>query len=246
MSREDDTLEGYLAGTVAGSEPGQLPPAEGANLEPLLRAADSIRRLATIPPSLAAIERTRAAIRLAPTNHELMALPVPRFLRGRRPILALGFAVTLLAVGTTSVLASPAALPDSPLYAVRNLREDVQVRLAGTPARRAALYASFATERSAQLQQLARDRTLRPEVAGTLLRDISTRIHQANQEAHDDGPGARSAVQQAEGQIGEQLNQIQQQGGLPGSQEESLTNAIREVQSGQSGDTGGGSNGNQP
>jgi hypothetical protein len=158
----------------------------------------------------------------------------------------MAFAVALLAFGSSSVFASAGALPDSPLYAVRNLREDLQLRLAGSPAQRASLYAGFAAERSSQFQRLALNHTLRPEVADALLRDISTRIHQANQEAHADGPGARSEVTQVEVQIGQQLNQVQQDGGLSGSQGESLTNAIRDVQSGQSGQSGGGDNANQP
>jgi hypothetical protein len=234
MHKERDLLEAYLAGTASE-------PAGDANLQQLLQAAESVRQLAAVEPSTAAVERARTALRLAP-DRKPRPFHTPGWL-WRRPAVALAFAAMLLAFGTTSVFASAGALPDSPLYAVRNLREGLQVRLAGSSAQRASLYAAFAEERSSQLSQLARDRALRSDVAGTLLRDITTRVHQANQEAHADGPSARSAVAQVEGQIGQQLNQVQQEAGM--SQDESLKNAIREVESSQSGTAGGGET-NQP
>lgn len=144
----------------------------------------------------------------------------------------------LLAIGTTSVFAAPGALPDSPLYAVRSLRENLEIGLAASPAKRAGLYASFATERSAQLRALTRTSSASPKVVRALLRDIKVEIQEANQEANSDGQGARSAVQKAEGQIGSQLNEIQQDGTLPAVQDHSLSDTLRQVQSGQSGQTG--------
>jgi hypothetical protein len=152
--------------------------------------------------------------------------------------MGLAFAVVLLTLGTTSALAAPSALPDSPLYPVRNWREAVQVQLAGTPAQRAMLYASFAGERATQLGQLAGHKAVAPGLVTTLLRDIEARVRQANQEAHDDGPAARSAVGKVEGQIGDQLTQIQQQGEFSGDNATQLTETLRAVQSGQSGQAG--------
>ena len=81
----------------------------------------------------------------------------------------------------------------------------------------------------------------------TLLRDIEDRIHRANREAHDDGPAARSAVREVEGQIGNQLTQIQQQGEFSGNAGAQLTQTLNAVQSGQSGEGySGNSNDNQP
>jgi hypothetical protein len=216
-----------------------------------VRLAARLDEIAAIEPSSAAVARVRAAL-LAPAHDER------RTVIGRwpnlwgRPAMALAFAVGLLAIGTTSVFAAPGALPDSPLYAVRNFKETLQVRLASSPAERATLYASFATERSAQLRALTRNNAAEPNVVQTLLRDIKDRIHEANQEANGDGQDARAAVQQAEGQIGSQLNQIQQEGNLPAGQDNSLTDTLNAVQSGQpgpsgqSGDASGNDNTNQP
>ena len=82
----------------------------------------------------------------------------------------------------------------------------------------------------------------------TLLRDIQDRVHHANQAAHDDGPAARSAVRDLEGQIGNQLTQIQQQGDFSGNAAAQLTETLHAVQSGQTEQSGqsGNSNTDQP
>jgi hypothetical protein len=163
--------------------------------------------------------------------------------------MGLAFAMLLLTLGTTSALAAPSALPDSPLYSVRNWREAVQVQLAGTSALRAELYATFAAERTTQLRRLVEHNAVDPGLAMTLLRDIEDRVHHANQEAHNDGPAARSTVREMEGQIGNQLTQIQQRGEFSGNAGAQLTQTLQSVQSGQSGnnDTGNSKgNTNQP
>jgi hypothetical protein len=159
--------------------------------------------------------------------------------------MGLAFAVMVLALGTTSALAAPSALPDSPLYSVRNWRESVQIQLARTSAQRATLYATFAVERTTQLSRLAEHKAVDPGLATTLLRDIEDRLHHANQEAHNDGPAARSTVRDMEGQIGNQLAQIQQQGEISGNAGAQLTQTLQSVQSGQSGSDSNG-NTNQP
>jgi hypothetical protein len=75
---------------------------------------------------------------------------------------------------------------------------------------------------------------------------IQDRVHHANQAAHDDGPAARSAVRDLEGQIGNQLTQIQQQGDFSGNAAAQRTETLHAVQSGQSGQSGDNSNGDQP
>jgi hypothetical protein len=158
----------------------------------------------------------------------------------------LAFAMMLVALGTTSALAAPSALPDSPLYSVRNWREAVQLQLAGSSAQRARLYATFAAERTSQLRQLADRKAADLGVVTTLLRDIEDRVHRADQQAHDDGPAARSAVREVEGQIGNQLTEIQQQGEFSGNAAAQLSDTLRAVQSGQSGQSGDNGNSDQP
>jgi Domain of unknown function (DUF5667) len=234
MRKAEDVLETYLAQIVSGA-PVQ---ATDSSLQPMLRVATQLRQVGRIEPSAAAVERVRTALYRVPTGEAFGRSSTPQLRLWRRPVMGLAFAMMLLTLGTTSALAAPSALPDSPLYPVRNWREAVQVQLAGTSVQRAMLYANFAAERATQLRRLVGRKDATPGVVVTLLRDITTRVHQANQEAMDDGPAARSAVSQVEGQIGDQLTQIQQEGEFSGNDGAQLTDTLRAVQSGQSGQSG--------
>jgi hypothetical protein len=238
MRKADDVLETYLTQIIRGA-PVHSPESD---VEPLLRVARQLHQVGSIEPSLASVERIRIALRRAPAREVGARSSTPRLGLWRRPVMGLAFAVVLLTLGTTSALAAPSALPDSPLYSVRNWREAVQVQLAGTPAQRAMLYASFAGERATQLRRLAGHKPVDSGLVTTLLRDIEARVHHANQEAHDDGPAARSAVREVEGQIGNQLMQIQQQGEFSGNAATQLTDTLRAVQSGQSDQSSGTNN----
>ena len=238
MRKAEDVLETYLAQIVSGAPVA----ATDAGLRSMLQVAMQVRQVSRVAPSPAAVERIRVALRRVPTREAGAPATTPRLGFWRRPVAGLAFATILMALGTTSALAAPSALPDSPLYPVRNMREAVQVQLAGTAARRAILYANFAAERATQLRQLVGHKDVTPGVVVTLLRDIASRVHQANQEATADGPAARSAVSQVEGQIGEQLTQVQQEGEFSGNDGAQLTDTLRDVQSGQSGHSSGNSN----
>jgi hypothetical protein len=243
MRKAEDVLETYLAQIVSGA------PIEAidSGLQPMLRVATQLRQVSSIQPSPASVERIRVALRRVPVREVAVRSTRPQLGLWRRPVMGLAFAMLLLTLGTTSALAAPSALPDSPLYPVRNWREAAQVQLAGSSAQRAMLYATFAAQRSSQLRQLADHKAVDPALAMTLLRDIEDRVHRANQEAHDDGSAARSAVRDVEGQIGNQLSEIQQQGELSGNAGAQLTETLRAVQSGPSGQSGGSnSNTNQP
>jgi hypothetical protein len=243
MRKAEDVLETYLAQIVSGA------PIEATDsgLQPMLRVATQLRQVSSIEPSPASVERIRVALRRVPVREVAVRSTRPQLGLWRRPVMGLAFAMLLLTLGTTSALAAPSALPDSPLYPVRNWREAAQVQLAGSSAQRAMLYATFAAERSTQLRQLADHKGVNSGLVTTLLRDIEDRVHHANQEARDDGPAARSGVRDIEDQIGNQLTQIQQQGELSGNAGAQLTETLRAVQSGQSGQSGGSnSNTNQP
>ena len=229
MRHPDDSLETYLAQIVSGAPVRATDP----DLEPMVRVARQFHQVGAIQPSPASVERIRTALRRLPAHEVMRRSAEPRLGLWRRPVAGLAFAVALMALGTTSALAAPSALPDSPLYAVRNWREAAQVQLAGNPAERAMLYANFAGERATQLRRLAANKAVDPGLVTTLLRDIQARVHSANQEANNDGPSARAAVREAEGQIGNQLTEIQQQGEFLGDNAAQLTDALRTVQSGQ-------------
>ena len=238
MRHADDTLETYLAQIVSGAPVRETEP----GLEPMLRAAQQLHRVGNIEPSPAAVERIRLALLRAPVRDGATRPIMPQFGLWRRPATGLAFAVVLLALGTSSALAAPSALPDSPLYSVRNWRESVQVQLAGNSRQRAVLYANFAGERTTQLRQIAGHKAVDPGLVTTLLRDITARVQRANQEAHDDGQAAQSALRGVEGQIGDQLSQLQQEGEFSGDAAAQLTDTLRVVQSGQSGQSGASNN----
>jgi uncharacterized protein DUF5667 len=217
MHETHEILETYLgqilAGTPAPAPSSPIP----LGLGPMLQAARRVHQLAGIEPSPTASMRTRVALRRAAASRASRESRPARGGLWRRPAVGLAFAVMLLALGTTSVLAAPSALPDSPLYDVRHWREAVEVRLAGSPAERAKLYAGFALARSAQLQQLSKQQGgVAPAVVQTLLRDIRSQVADANQEARDDGQASRVAVQQAEREIEQHLNQVGEQTGSTG------------------------------
>ena len=118
--------------------------------------------------------------------------------------------------------------------AVRNLRETIEIQLAGTPARRSALGIAFAQQRADQLVRLAQATSASAMVISTLLRDISSRVHAADAAAHEDGAAGRAALQLAEGQIDAELTQLHDSNTLPPDATQQLDNTIHEVQSGES------------
>jgi hypothetical protein len=140
-------------------------------------------------------------------------------------------AIVLIVVGTLTALAAPSALPDSPLYGVRNAREALEIRLAGSPAQRAALYVAFAQQRADQLRRVTGVNGASPTVIRSLLGDIDRRISAANAEAHQEGANARAALQQSEGQIENELTQIQNSATLSPEVRQQVDTTIHDVQS---------------
>jgi hypothetical protein len=226
MRKAEDILETYLAQIASGA----APQAPGSGLEPMLRVAMQLREVGAIGPSPARVERIRVALRRVPAREIGGRASAPRLDLWRRPVVGLAFAVLLLTLGTTSALAAPSALPDSPLYAVRNLREAVEIRLAATPGERASLYVTFAQQRADQLVRAARGKGASLSAISTLLADISSRTDAADGEARDEGAAARAALQHAEGQIAAELTQLQNSETLPPDANQQLDNTIRDVQ----------------
>jgi hypothetical protein len=191
--------------------------------------AKRLHQIGAIAPSAAAIQRTRLALLRA-------SVPEVRHSRAWWPKLATAvpLAIVLMIVGTVTTFAAPSALPGSPLYGVRNLREAIEIQLAGTPARRAALDVAFAQQRADQLVGLTRAGGASAVVVSALLRDVSSRVYAADVAAHEDGPAARAALQRAEGQIDTELTQLHDSGTLSPSATQQLDNTIHDVQSGES------------
>src|SRR6202165_819094 len=119
MRKAEDVLETYLAQIVGGAPV----LATDSPLQPMLQAAMQLRQVARIAPSAARVARIRVELRRSHTREAGARPTTPRLGLWRRPVAGLAFAMMLMALGTTSALAAPSALPDSPLYPVRNMRE---------------------------------------------------------------------------------------------------------------------------
>jgi hypothetical protein len=237
MDRDREALEAALARLAHGDSLTEAitDPVLRARLEPLLGAAAAVHQLSEVRPSPDASHRIRTALRQAVNQS---SQPTTRYFSWRRPAVALAFAVALATLGTTSVLASSQALPDSPLYTVRTIEEGAQVQFAGSTARRATLHANFATARSGQLRQLAHSHErLSSDALAATLRAIRDLMNQANQEAHADRSAA-AAVNQAEYQVGQQLSDVQQQGTYSAAENQAIGATIQAVQAGQQGPSG--------
>jgi uncharacterized protein DUF5667 len=227
MTENNDQLEARLSQIIHGAS--SPAPASDPDLDPLLLVAKRLHAIGAMAPSPTAVQRIRVAIRQA-------AAPETRPSRTWWPRLATAVpvAIVLMVAGTVTALAAPSALPDSPLYAVRGVRETLQIRLAGTPAERASLYATFAQQRADQLRRIARAKDASPQVVTTLLRDISSQIHSADAEARDAPKDTRAAIHGLEGQIESDLTQVQSGDTLSPDASQQLNTTIHDVQSGES------------
>ncbi len=225
MTNNADRLEERLSEIFSSSSV----PASDPDLDPLLAVAKQLHQIEAIGPSAAAVERTRLALLRA-------SVPQVRHSRTWLPKLATAvpLAIVLMTVATVTTFAAPSALPDSPLYSLRNLREAIEIQLAGTPARRAALDVAFARQRADQLVLLTHAKGASPMVVSTLLRDISSRIHAADAETHDDGAVAQASLQHAEGLIEAELTQLHESDTLSPDASQQLDNTIHDVQSSES------------
>jgi hypothetical protein len=222
MTDNADRLEARLSEMFSNAP---LSPSDQAR-DPLLAIAKRLHQIGAIGPSAAAVQRTRLALLRA-------SVPEVGHSRNWWPKLATAvpLAIVLMIAGTVAAFAAPSALPDSPLYGLRNLREAIEIQLAGTPARRAALDVAFAQQRADQLVRVAHAKDASLIVVSTLLRDISSRTRAADAEAHDDGPAARAALQYSEGQMETELQQLHDSETLPPSATQQLDNTIHDVQS---------------
>ena len=104
------------------------------------------------------------------------ALRIPRFAGYRRLGLALAAATVAVLAAAGSALAAPGALPDSPLYAVKQLEESI--RLSVTPANdRLTLQVQLASERLREARAMATNH--KPLLAENSLRAFRVTINDA-------------------------------------------------------------------
>jgi hypothetical protein len=131
--------------------------------------------LVTLPPA--------PPVAFAPFSLNLQAvlpqrrvLRIPRFSTYRRVGLALAAATVALLAAAGSAFAAPSALPDSPLYPVKQLEESI--RLTFTPSNaRLTLQLQLASERLREAQAMANDH--KPLLAENSLRAFRVTINDA-------------------------------------------------------------------
>src|ERR1700694_1574855 len=112
MRKAEDVLETYLAQIVGGAPV----LATDSPLQPMLQVALQLRQGGRLPPSPSRVERIRVELRRVPTREAGAQPTTPRLGLWRRPVAGLAFAMMLMALGTTSPLAAPPAVPGCPVY----------------------------------------------------------------------------------------------------------------------------------
>ena len=132
--------------------------------------------LVTLPPA-PPVAFAPFWLKLQATLPQRRTIQIPRFASYRRLGLALAMAAIPVLAATTAALAAPSALPDNPLYPVKQLEESV--RLAVTPSSaRLALQLEFAGERLHEAQAMAVNH--KPLLAATSLRAFGLTMNDAS------------------------------------------------------------------
>lgn len=152
----DDCLE--LIGTGASvAECLALYPEYAQELESLLETALSAQRQLTPGMPSGARARVRAAALTEWDRHHL-----PKRRPWRLPILlprwaavAASVVVVMVLSGTGTVLASTNSVPGDPLYAVKQLREDVRLWFTWSPEAKVDMYTRLVRQRAEELRKLA-------------------------------------------------------------------------------------------
>ena len=196
---------------------------------PLLRAAWALQSLGEVQLSEAANKRILLALRIANARASV-AKPHRSAIWGR-PAIALALATSAtVGLGLTSVYAAGDALPGSPLYTVRGVREHVQVALASGSAERARLYVEFAAARTHELhQKLIHKEELAPADLSSLLRDVSTLSHDASQESRSADAETQLTVKAAEAAVADELMETKQAGTLTADENNEVEQTVHTV-----------------
>lgn len=147
-------------------------PEQAPVLEPLLRLATDLGTALRVEPRAVARATGRVAVleRARRRPQGLWSwLPVPVAALGRSFVSAALVAVALLIVSSGAAVASAAALPGEPLYAIKLQIEELQVNLAATPEQKAEVALARASTRTDEVRRLTSlGRTVSPEVLTAL------------------------------------------------------------------------------
>lgn len=146
----DDCLERLLAKGETIEQCLQSYPEHAAEIEPLLKTAMATKQALAIQPRPEFKARARYQFQAALQEVKAKrALPFwgwqPRW------VTALTIVLVLLLAGGGTVAASGNSMPDSPLYSVKLVSEQVQLKLTASNIRKAKLYAKLADRRVAEI-----------------------------------------------------------------------------------------------
>jgi len=169
----------YADGMLASDERGRLDAHIGgcASCAAELREVRELNLLLVTLPPAPPVAFAPFWLKLQATLPQRRALRVPTFASYRRFGLAFAMAAILALAAASAAFAAPSALPDNPLYPVKQLEESV--RLAVTPSsNRLPLQIELANERLREAQAMAVDH--KPLLAATSLRALGVIVNDAS------------------------------------------------------------------
>lgn len=140
----NDCLERLITGRETVEQCLQRYPELAKELEPLLRTAALMNKAVDVKPSeeFRAKARYHMQLRMAESKApQRVTRVVPRW------AIAVCTVMLVFVLGGGTVLASAGSMPGSPLYAVKLVAENVQVKLAWSQDKKAELYVAMANER---------------------------------------------------------------------------------------------------
>jgi len=155
-------------------------PEQAAELEPLLRAALSIKEVSSIEPrpEFRQVAKARLLSALAAKEKKKERRPLPLWSRQRRWAVALAVILALLLAGGGTVMASSDSLPGDVLYPVKTATEKVQAFFTFGDEAKANLHIKFAERRGKEIELLAeRGRNIPESVLNVMREETERAIH---------------------------------------------------------------------
>jgi hypothetical protein len=170
----NECLERLLTGQETVEQCLQRYPEFAAELEPLLRTAVMMNKAADVKPSAEFRARARYQMQLKMTQAKTplrITRAVPRW------AIAVCTVMLVFVLGGGTVLAAANTMPGNPLYAVKLATENIQVKLAGSEARKAELYLAMTNERVTEMTWMVNNsKTQNLEAAAQRLNDYYVKI----------------------------------------------------------------------
>jgi len=132
-------------------------PDQKETLRPFLETAIRLSKLATLPTLGAKHQSGQAMLRAAADMQPARAMSPPLWIGLKRLLMPVtSFAVVLLLIGATLLIASASALPGYGLYGAKQFVEEIRLSSASDDAARSALHAAFNQERIREVEALLR------------------------------------------------------------------------------------------